>query len=273
MTKGPTVSVIIPMYNAQETIEQTLDSIRCQTMLSSILEVLIVDDGSNDNSKRIVEEYMIRNKQVPIKYISQKNSGVSAARNRGLKEARGEYIAFLDSDDIWKKNKTERQLEIFEKYPEIVFLGTAHKDKPLKIFGKTIDILYKAKLEDILWSYFPVTPSVMFKREAINVVGYFDEKMSYCEDINYYLRFLVNFNYYYLPEKLVEIDCGKAFMREKGLTSNMKMMHKGEMKNLNEMHKQGYLSTPKYVAFFIFTEMKYIRRIILTSTAKIKNRR
>ena len=85
MTKGPTVSVIIPMYNAQETIEQTLDSIRCQTMLSSILEVLIVDDGSNDNSKRIVEEYMIRNKQVPIKYISQKNSGVSAARTERSK--------------------------------------------------------------------------------------------------------------------------------------------------------------------------------------------
>ena len=271
MSQGE-VSVIIPMYNAEKTIKQTLESIRRQTKLSNILEVLVIDDGSKDESKKIVLEYKNEYKMVPIKYIFQPNSGVSAARNKGLKEARGEFIAFLDSDDVWMENKIERQLQIFKEHPEIVFLGTAHKEKTLKRFGKTINTLYKAKLEDVLWSYFPVTPSVMFRSSAIKVVGFFDEQMSHCEDINYYLRFLVNFNYYYLPEKLVKIDCGKKFMREKGLTSNMKMMHQGEMKNLKDVYEGGYLSLFKYIAFVVFTEMKYVRRIILTSIIKIRNR-
>lgn len=267
------VSIIIPMYNSEDTIEHTLDSVRIQTKVSSVLEILIIDDGSKDNSKNIVEKYCAQHTELPIRYIFQKNRGVSAARNKGLKEAQGEFIAFLDSDDIWYENKLERQLEVFKQHPHIVFLGTAHKDKPLKRFGKTIDSLYKARLEDVLWSYFPVTPSVVFRRDAIKVVGYFDENMSYCEDINYYLRFLVNFNYYFLPEKLVEIDCGKNYFSEKGLTSNIRMMHKGEMKNLKDLYSQGHLSIPKYTAYYCFTEMKYIRRIMLTTIAKITHRR
>lgn len=273
MMEETTISVVIPMYNAEKTIVQTLDSIRRQTKLSNIQEILVIDDGSQDASKQIVMEYKNKYPMLPIRYIYQSNSGVSSARNRGLREAKGEFIAFLDSDDMWLETKIERQLQIFMEHPEIVFLGTAHKEKPLRRFGKKIDSLYKAKLEDVLWSYFPVTPSVMFRSCALNVVGYFDEEMSYCEDINYYLRFLIKFNYYYLPERLVKIDCGKKYMREKGLTSNMRMMHRGEMKNLKDVYKGGNLSFFKYLAFVIFTEMKYVRRIVITLTEKIRNRR
>ncbi len=271
--KKQNISVIIPMYNASDTIRKTLDSIKYQTKLEYILEVIIIDDGSTDESANIVKEYCKENPEIPIKYIFQKNSGVSVARNKGLKNAKGDLIAFLDADDIWMKNKIERQVQVLKENEEIIFLGTAHKDKPLKRNGKNITSLYRAKLEDVLWSYFPVTPSVIFKREAIREVGYFDEKQSYCEDINYYLRFLLKYNYYYLPEKLVQIDCGKKFMREKGLTSNIRMMHRGEMKNLTEVYENGYLSLPKYVFFFWFTEMKYFRRCIITFISRIKNRR
>ena len=258
------VSVILPMYNAEKTIKNVLDSIRKQTRFSEILEILIIDDGSSDKSSTIVDEYCKCYSFMPIRYHFQNNSGVSVARNVGLKTAKGEFIAFLDSDDIWLENKLERQLEIFDKNSEIVFLGAAHTEKTFKRFGKTITSLYNAKLEDVLWSYFPVTPSVIFRKKAINKVGYFDENQEYCEDINYYLKFLLNYNYYYLPEKLVEIDCDKKYIREKGLSSNLRMMHKGEMKNLKEVYEQCYLPFWKYACFWLFTEMKYFRRIIMT---------
>ena len=179
-----------------------------------------------------------------------------------MRIARGELIALLDSDDLWHADKLERQLEIFDHYPEVCFLGTGYMDKPFRRKGRTITTLYKADLWDIFWSFFPVTPSVMFKREAIEKVGYFDENQKYCEDINYYIRFAVHFNYYYLPDKLVDIDIGKKYRGEKGLTSNLRGMHEGEMKNLKEMYEKRYVNVGFYLLFYIFMNMKYFRRRI-----------
>ena len=264
-----TVSVVIPVFNAEETIERTLDSVREQTAFQNILEILIIDDGSTDNSKSKIRAYQNKYPFLPICYYYQHNQGVSKARNYGLKQAKGEWIALLDADDCWHNNKLERQIQVLKENPKIVFLGTAHTRKAFKRFGKRITDLYKARVEDVLWSYFPVTPSVIFRKEAISTVGYFDESMSHCEDINYYLRFMFHFNYYYLPECLVDIDAGKEFHKEKGLTSNLAMMHKGEMKNLKDIYDIGYLSKAKYVVYYIFTELKYVRRIMLVFIMKM----
>jgi len=256
------ISVVIPMYNSEKTIEMVLESVVKQTLFDRIKEIIIIDDGSTDLSKNVVEKFIINNNLKNVLLISQKNGGVSRARNRGLIEAKGEYIALLDSDDIWLESKLEKQMEIFDKNPEVYFLGCGHLDKPLKIGFKRIKGLYKAKLFDIFWKYFPVTPSVIFKQCCIEKIGMFDEKQRYCEDINYYLRFAVHYGYYYLPDKLVTIDIGKDFHGQTGLTSNIKGMHQGEMKNLYELYKQHNISLLFYMFFYMFLNVKYLRRII-----------
>jgi len=265
------VSVVIPVYNSQETIELVLDSVKKQTALKEIAEIIIVNDGSTDKSEEVIQRYCKNNPELPIRYFYQENRGVSAARNVGIKNTTGEFIALLDSDDVWHDNKLEKQMNVMKKNSEIMFLGTGHTDKPFRRKGKTITSLYKADLTDIFWSFFPVTPSVLFRKKALEKVGYFDETQRYCEDLNYYLRFAIHYNYYYLPENLVDIDVGKQYHGEKGLTSNLSGMHKGEMKNLKDVYSMGAVTFPFYVFFSVFLNLKYFRRRILTYIVRKKH--
>ncbi len=103
----PLVSAVMPVYNSEKYLAQTLDSVCAQTYRN--LEIVIVDDGSFDSSRDIIKRKM---PEYPnIVYIRQENAGVSAARNRGIRESRGAYIAFIDSDDLWDPTKIERQVE------------------------------------------------------------------------------------------------------------------------------------------------------------------
>lgn len=115
------VSVIIPMYNAESTIEQVIDSVLEQTAVERVKEIIIVNDGSRDCSEQKVLDKIKEVKNIPIIYRYQENRGVSSARNEGMRIARGELIALLDSDDLWHADKLERQLEIFDHYPEVCF--------------------------------------------------------------------------------------------------------------------------------------------------------
>ncbi len=112
MEQTQLVSVIVPLYNAEKYIEETMESILNQTYKN--IEIVIVDDGSKDQSSSIVKNFK---KKYPeqIKYILQENQGVSVARNTGIENANGEYISFLDSDDLWHSTKIEKQMESMHK--------------------------------------------------------------------------------------------------------------------------------------------------------------
>ena len=114
------VSVIMPAYNSEEYIRESIESVLVQTY--SNWELLIVDDGSTDKTASIVQEY----KDIRIHYLHQSNCGVAAARNHGIREARGRYVAFLDSDDLWLPEKLARQLQ-FMKEQNIVFSYTWYR--------------------------------------------------------------------------------------------------------------------------------------------------
>src|SRR5207302_6057969 len=115
MTKALTVSAVIPTYNRDHLLKNAIDSILAQTY--SVHEVIIVDDGSTDGTGEMVRSY-IREKrsQVIIRYIRQENQGQSAALNRGIERASGEWIAFLHSDDTWLPEKLERQFRTIEHF-------------------------------------------------------------------------------------------------------------------------------------------------------------
>ena len=109
MKLGPLVSVVVATYNRADLISETLDSILNQTY--KIFELIVVDDGSSDNTEEIVKNYS----DSRLKYIKTDNwGGPARPRNIGIRESKGEYIAFCDNDDLWEKNKLEKQLDIIK---------------------------------------------------------------------------------------------------------------------------------------------------------------
>lgn len=262
-------SVVIPIYNSEKTIIQVLDSVRLQTRADLVDEVILVNDGSTDNSEKIVQKYIDEHKEFNIIYIYQKNKGPSAARNKGLIRASSEWIALLDSDDVWHKNKIEKQYRVIKENPEIVFLGA---EKNFRILFKKHSGLYKAKITDLCWKSFPVTPSIVFRKSAIEKVGFFNENRKYGEDIEYYQKFCIYYNYYILCEDLVDIGIQKKGFAESGLTSNLYLMHLGRCENLKEIYKMNAISKYRYCIMQSFNWIKYFRRLLLVKLDRFMNR-
>ncbi|WP_339266770.1 glycosyltransferase family A protein [Paenibacillus sp. FSL R5-0470] len=258
------ISVVIPMYNSNETIINTLDSIKNQTAFKYILEILVINDGSTDNSLNLVERYAEENSGMPIILIDKPNGGVSTARNIGMKEAKGEWIALLDSDDDWLPEKIEIQMNTIQKHPEIDFLGGDIDDKGLKILWRRIKGLYKANVNDICIKMFPQTSVAIFKRSIFEQIGGYDETQQYAEDGNYFLKICANYNYYHLPVRMVYYGGGKPAFGFSGLSSNLKKMHEGNIKNIKELKTDNYIGLNFYVILRLFYHLKYIRRILIT---------
>src|SRR3954451_14848952 len=106
------ISVIIPSYNSARWISEAVDSVLAQTLVPQ--QIIVVDDGSRDDTRSRVRRY-----GPPVEYIYQPNQGVSAARNTGMQAATGEFVAFLDADDVWHPRKAEFQLRVFSERPDV----------------------------------------------------------------------------------------------------------------------------------------------------------
>jgi glycosyltransferase involved in cell wall biosynthesis len=115
----PRVSVVIPTYNRLQLLKETLDSVLRQTI--PVHEIIVVDDGSTDATHDLVRSY-----RPPVVLVTQEHLGLPVARNRGIAQATGEWIAFLDSDDIWTPTKIERQLQYLDQHPSCGFVHTGY---------------------------------------------------------------------------------------------------------------------------------------------------
>ena len=201
MVSRPLVSVIIPAYNAASHIGETLDSVLCQTYPRR--EIIVVDDGSTDDTPRCLEPY-----RSSIHYIGQENAGVGAARNAGLKTASGDYIAFLDADDLWLPEKLEVQLEGAKKHPEsgliacdgIRFDGTGARGK---LFGESLAKRLHAATEGEVTGYvyrdlikgnlISAPVQTLIPRSVVENMGPMLEDVHTCEDWDYYLRIALTY--------------------------------------------------------------------------------
>ncbi len=172
------VSVIIPSYNGSKYLPETLDSVLKQTYAD--YEIIIVDDGSSDDTKDVVEEYR-RKYPRKIKYIYQDNGGPACARNNGIKNSSGEFVAFVDCDDIWVSEKLEVQVDYLRKHPEcgFVFSDVFALDEDGKV-GKTMMRLKSPESGKIFYSLlrenFVLTLTLLVRRECIEKVN------GFCED-------------------------------------------------------------------------------------------
>ena len=254
------------MYNSEDTIITCIDSVLNQTYRGKI-EIIVVNDGSKDNSKTIIEEIVKNNNSdIEIQLINKENGGVSSARNQGLALAKGEYIALLDSDDRWLENKLEVQMEILKSNTEIDFIGCARNNEVLEIFGKKIETLHKATVKELLVKMYPQTSTAVFKHKLFQQLGGYNESMTHAEDGNLWIRYCANTNFYYVPDSLVVTGDGKPHFGHSGLSANLEAMHEGNLFILKEAFKERTIGLVSYFFFFLFYEIKYLRRILLTKT-------
>jgi glycosyltransferase involved in cell wall biosynthesis len=203
------VSVLIPTYNCEKFIGETLDHVLSQTCQD--LEILVVDDGSQDATGAIVERYAAQH-PLKVRLLCQQNKGPGAARNRGLRNAAGEYIAFLDADDLWKPEKLEKQVAVLDHRPEIglVYCDNYYVDEKRRI--KT-DHVRRYRLPEgnitmeFFHHYFMVTSAVMARRSCIEQTGFFREDMMVGEDYDYFMRLSYRCSVAFIEEKLYEKRC------------------------------------------------------------------
>jgi glycosyltransferase involved in cell wall biosynthesis len=267
MLENKIVSVVIPMYNAQNDILRCLTSVHNQTYKK--LEVIVVNDGSKDNSESLVNEFMNKHPELKITLINKTNGGVSSARNTGLKLAKGIFIALLDSDDDWYPNKIETQLNLFNQYPTIDFLAC----NPIKeridrfLFRKFGELNY-IKVSDLIYKNYFQPSTVIFKREVMERVGLFDENQRYAEEGNYFMRIAHQYQCVLVNHKLIGYGQGKAGFGHSGLSGNIVEMEKGELKNLFFAHKSGFINVFQLLLALLFSLFKFSIRVIRVKILK-----
>lgn len=196
------VSVIIPNYNYAHYLPECIDSVLAQTYPE--IEVIVVDDGSSDGSREVLEGY-----DQQITRLYQKNQGVSAARNNGFKASTGEFVAFLDADDAWLPKKVEKQVERFERDPDLglVHVGVAEIDSEGKVLverlegveGAVSTILLQLKREGVLGG----GSGSMVPRSVLDELGGFDTRLSTSADWDLFYRISERWPVGFVPEVLL----------------------------------------------------------------------
>ncbi len=166
--KEKLVSIIVPVYNIKKYIRETMDCVRAQTYAD--WELLLVDDCSTDGTRAVIEEYIQETKDDRIRLIKQSsNTGAAQARNKGLEEARGRYIAYLDADDLWVPEKLERELAFMEeKQAAFAFTGYEFADENGAGTGKVVKVPQTLTYKEALKNTTIFTTTVMFDTQKIS---------------------------------------------------------------------------------------------------------
>lgn len=257
------ISVVIPMYNSADTIVAVIGSVISQTYQEA-LEVIVVNDGSTDGCEKVVEQLIERNQSNrTIRLINKANGGVSSARNMGIREAAGDWIALLDSDDIWSLEKLEKQVAEIAINSDILFIGTNRNNEVYPYFGKKAQRLYTVSAKEMLIKWWPSTPTVMFHRDVFEQAGGYDEQLMGLEDGDFWLRCASKYKIYVLNEFLVETGFGKRSFGESGLSANVLKMYQGEISALKGALKRKQVNILEYLGLHAWLTLKYIRRVII----------
>lgn len=183
------ISVVIPTCNRAAILPRAIQSVLKQTYKAG--QIIVVDDGSVDETQTILKEFA---KEVIV--VSQKNRGVSAARNKGIEIAEGDWIALLDSDDEWLPDKLQMAVEFNKLHPEYeifqteeIWIRNGSRVNPKKKYRKYGGMVFKYCLPVCM-----IAPSaVVFKKSLWRKIGGFDETMPVCEDYDFWLRIAVNY--------------------------------------------------------------------------------
>ena len=247
---NPTISVIMPCYNRADLIRKSISSVLDQTYKD--FELIVVDDGSTDNSLKVIGSI----KDSRIKVISQENKGPSAARNTGIKNARGKYIAFLDSDDNWDKTFLEKMHSALKSDPDAALvycgwqnIGNVPKEKAIPFVPPDYE-KKENKIELFLQGCRWPIHAALTRKKLIDKAGHFDEDLLIAEDYLLWLK-IASFNkiilvpevlaYYYFHENVHVMADKKRkindvlLAKKKFLKKNPKLIKQIGKKRINEL--------------------------------------
>ncbi len=221
------VSAIIPTYNREKLVVKAVASALAQDY--SDLEVIVIDDGSTDNTKEALKQFEGR-----IKYVYQPNSGLSSARIRGFNESNGDYLAFLDSDDMWLANKTTKQVAALDNDPGLafVFSETYVIDKEDRTV-KTWERAGREGLRDLFDICYVWIVTVMIRRSSYEAVNGFDPDLHSCQDYDLFLRLMNRYPYSFMEETLAKYrkhDTNMSLNWELRLKDNILILKKDELR-------------------------------------------
>ena len=198
----PKISVVIPAYNAMAYLPETIANLLSQTF--DDFEVIVVNDGSSDET----EQWVSQISDPRVQLVSQENQGLAGARNTGIANAQGEYIAFLDADDLWEATKLEKQMRVLEENPEVgvVYTWVAYIDEN----GESTGRVFKHQAEGEVWKNLAERNIVecgsvaMVRRCCFETVGVFDRNLrSFVEDWDMWLRIASRYPFKVVKEPLV----------------------------------------------------------------------
>lgn len=264
------ISIIIPIYNSAGTLIESINSVvkECEANPYN-WELILVDDGSKDDSGNIVEKYIEQSDEKDrIRFIKQSNSGVAAARNRGLQIARGEFIAFNDSDDRWLEGKLAIQMKYMREHTEVHLLGCSYGDAghrgSLYKLKETTVISIKAQ---VLKNYF-FPPTVLFRSNVLKKTGSFNENLKYAEEGFFFNNIVYNYPSVFMKIKVAESIIHKKPWGDCGLSGNLLAMEKGELFYINAAYQFHYISFPRYCLAVSYSLAKFLRRCIISTLRK-----
>lgn len=268
ITEDKLISVVIPAYNAENTIIATVNSVYNQTYKN--LEIIVVNDGSTDKTLEVITNFKeLNNNGMPFIIIDKVNGGVSSARNLGISNSKGEFIAFLDSDDKWLPEKIEKQLTIFIENANIDLLATNRNNENIvKFMGKKFDKLNRISSKTLLFKNFFSPPTVMVRKVVVCDIGMFDENQRYAEEGDLWIRICQNNNCYLLNESLVITGDGKPHFGHSGLSSNLRGMELGELKNIKTAYSLNIINFFEFLFFNTFSLLKYCRRVLIVKLTR-----
>jgi glycosyltransferase involved in cell wall biosynthesis len=235
MATASLISVVIPCYNAEKYIAETLSSVLDQTYTA--VEIVVVDDGSKDNSASIVKEIALINNNVRL--FSKANSGVADSRNVGISQAKGEYIAFLDADDLFLLDNLAHKVRYLEQNPKIGLVHSA-EERFQSETGKAVEVIHGrggSVLPLLLGMSVNVIhspSSVVIRKSILDKAGYFDTKLSTSADWEMWVRLAGFTDFGYLPQTLVRYRIHGQQMH-----NNIPLMERDMLYAFDKLHREG----------------------------------
>lgn len=227
---NPQISVVIPTYNRAEKVQKAIESVLAQTL--PVFEIIVVDDGSSDGTEQSLRAAFADR----IRYCFQPNQGVSVARNRGMEESRGEWIAFLDSDDVWQNDKLEWQWRALEKsgppcgacYTDVGFLNhdetrtmfqlAAESYQHAEEIGVNSDVL-RLLVRPGGAGMVVCLSSLLARKGLMRELGGFDPRLLYTQDSEFMFRLAMRTRFCYVNRPLVLFDRSPVEDRHIGVSS------------------------------------------------------
>jgi len=209
------VSAVVTCYDQEEYISDAIGSVVRQSRYDAILEIIVVDDGSTDDSETVIRNWA--NRCEKIQYVYQENQGVSAARNEGIRRSSGNYIAFLDGDDLWCEDRLKHQLKSAKKHSEVgLFYGDLYsfEDNPedrTRGYCTRFEYDDEEVLPELYLYGAPIlTPTTLIRSDCFNEVGFFDRSLRQGEDTDMWLRIAAEYPIHHVGEPIAMVRQGNA---------------------------------------------------------------